>query len=393
MPDCQRKEGVLRDSRGVSMVLVAITMVALLSATALAIDIGMLLNARTEAQRAADAAALAGAGSLITFPQTVFADAEAKAQNKAIEYGALNTVTDIPVTLLPEDVDVDLAQERVTVTVRRVGVRGTAVGTWFANVFGVSEVDVEARAAAEAQPSGAARCVKPFSIYDYFNDVNDNGEWDDGIDQYDPALHGYGSTWRNFGQPGYVGPPNYVNDWGRPITIKGNSKKGDPCCPGTGPSWYYPWDIPQIDGGPASGANRYRWNIANCNPSTVYVGEPYDKENGNMWGPTVQGVEDLIAKDPGAHWVGEENGYVAGSAWGDNWEASPRIGIVPTFDPGLAFEPGKKEYEFTNFMAVFIEGVTGNGNNQQVHGRILYATGVAGGEDPGATVKFIRLVE
>ncbi|MEJ2152821.1 MAG: pilus assembly protein TadG-related protein, partial [Gemmatimonadota bacterium] len=51
----------MRDTRGVSIVFVAITIVASMAAVALAIDIGMLLNARTEAQRAADSAALAGA--------------------------------------------------------------------------------------------------------------------------------------------------------------------------------------------------------------------------------------------------------------------------------------------------------------------------------------------
>ncbi|MCK5439001.1 MAG: hypothetical protein KAI97_03620, partial [Gemmatimonadetes bacterium] len=55
----------LNNERGGSAILVAITMTALLSAVALAVDVGMLLNSRSEAQRAADSAALAGAGSLL----------------------------------------------------------------------------------------------------------------------------------------------------------------------------------------------------------------------------------------------------------------------------------------------------------------------------------------
>ena len=54
--------------RGATIVLVAIAMTALLSVVALAIDVGMLLNSRSEAQRAADAGAMAGAQSLLPEP-------------------------------------------------------------------------------------------------------------------------------------------------------------------------------------------------------------------------------------------------------------------------------------------------------------------------------------
>lgn len=384
MSDCGGNERVLGNTRGVSMVLMAITMVALLSATALAIDIGMLLNARTEAQRAADAAALAGAGSLIVFPPSAYPDAEARAENKAIEYGARNTVTEIPVTLLPEDVDVDLALNRVTVTVRRIDDRGTAVATWFARVFGVNEVDVEARAAAEAQPSGAARCVKPFTIPDFYFDVNGNGEWDEGIDQYDPAVHGYGSSWRNPGQPGDDGL-GYINDLGRQINIK----EGGPGL--AKPGWTQPWDIPHVDGSPASGGHNYEENIATCNPYTVTIGEKYLIENGNMWGPTVHGAEDLIDLDEDAFWnpaTNEVDNSVA-----NPWEASPRIGIVPTHHPGRVFEPGKKEIEFTNFIAMYFEDVEGHGQNQEVVVRVMYPTGVTGGGTVAPNLQSVVLVE
>src|SRR6202044_542011 len=52
--------------RGFTMALVAITMVAIISMAALAIDIGTLYEAKAEAQRAADAAALAAAQVIST---------------------------------------------------------------------------------------------------------------------------------------------------------------------------------------------------------------------------------------------------------------------------------------------------------------------------------------
>ena len=54
----------LRDERGMTLVMVATGMMAFLSATMLAVDVGMMMVARTESQNAADAGALAGAVAL-----------------------------------------------------------------------------------------------------------------------------------------------------------------------------------------------------------------------------------------------------------------------------------------------------------------------------------------
>ncbi|MEJ2151688.1 MAG: pilus assembly protein TadG-related protein [Gemmatimonadota bacterium] len=376
-----RKTNPLSNERGTSAVLVAITITALLSAVALAVDVGMLLNSRSEAQRAADSAALAGAGSLIVAP-----DDEPRARNTAIQYGGLNTVRKTAVTVLPEDVDVDLAQGRVTARVRRTEDRGSAVATWFANVFGVSEVDIAATATAQVQPAGAATCVKPFAIPDQFFDVNGNGEFDNGIDQYDPWVHGYGSDWRNPGHPGADGQ-GYANDFGRQIDLK----YGGP--DDFQPSWYYPWNVPNVEGSPDVGADEYRWNIANCNPNIISIGELYQIETGDMNGPTRLGVEDLMGRDSDAYWDTFSN-QVENSAWSPNWEGGPRIGIIPVFNPSRPFEPGKKPVEFTNFIAVFIEDVQGGGYNQQVIARIMYASGIGGGSGgTGPGVKFVQLVE
>ncbi len=51
--------GRLRDEQGATLVLVALGISVFLGMVALAVDLGMLLGARTESQRVADAAALA----------------------------------------------------------------------------------------------------------------------------------------------------------------------------------------------------------------------------------------------------------------------------------------------------------------------------------------------
>jgi Flp pilus assembly protein TadG len=372
----------LSDERGTSAILVAITMTALLSAVALAVDVGMLLNSRSEAQRAADSAALAGAGSLLVddVPD------ETRARNTAIQYGGMNTVREDAVTVLPEDVDVDLALLQVTARVRRTEDRGSAVATWFANVFGVDEVDIAATATAQVQPAGRATCVKPFAIPDQFLDIDGDGEFDEGIDQYDPNVHGYGSDWRNAGNPGDDGM-GYVNDFGRQVDLK----QGGPV--NFQPSWYYPWDVPDAEGGPSVGGDEYRWNIANCNTAIISIGDEYWIEGGNMEGPTRHGVNELMDQDPGAHWDTFDN-EVEGSAWDPNWEGGPRIGIIPVFNPSREFDPGKEPIEFTNFIAVFFEDIQGGGQNQQVIARIMYASGIGGGNGGTAPgIRFVQLVE
>jgi Flp pilus assembly protein TadG len=369
---------ILRNQRGAAMPFVALVTVALLGMTALAVDSGMLFTARGEAQRAADAAALAGAGSLISAPANA-----SRAHATAKTYGEQNLVRDELVQMTDEDITIDLAQGRVTAVVRREASRGNAVTTWFARVFGTTEVDVDARAVAEVQNAGRARCVKPFAVPDRFNDVNGNGEFDP-EDSYEPHTHGYGSDWRNSGSPGSDGL-GYHNDIGRAVSLKeggaGNHQ----------PSWYYPWEMPQ-GGGSETGAARYRWNIANCNPNIIAIGEEYQVETGNMQGPTRQGTEDAMALDGNALWDAY-NHEVSGSGEGNNWEASDRIVIIPVFDPSRQFNPGTQPVEFTNFIAVFIQSVTGSGNNQRVNGFILPAVGLGGGGGTGPGIKVVRLIE
>jgi hypothetical protein len=368
----------LRNQRGAAMPFLALTMVAILGMTALAVDAGMLFTARSEAQRAADAAALAGAGALITQPQNA-----ARAHAVATTYGEQNLVREELVQMEPEDITVDLAQGRVTAIVRREASRGNAVVTWFARVFGTTEVDIDARAVAEVQDAGRARCVKPFAIPDRFDDVDGDGVFDP-EDSYDPNVHGYGSNWRNQTSPGDDGL-GYTDDIGRAVSLKEGGAGSHQ------PSWYYPWDMPQ-GGGPTTGANRYRWNLGFCNPNIISLGEEYMVETGNMQGPTRQGSEDLMGLDGGASWDGFNN-EVGGSNQGNNWEGSSRIAIIPVFDPSREFDPGNKPIEFSNFIAVFVQSVTGNGNNQRVNGFILPAQGLAGGAGTGPGIKAIRLIE
>jgi hypothetical protein len=50
--------------------------------------------------------------------------------------------------------------------------------------------------------------------------------------------------------------------------------------------------------GGLTGADAHRWNIDNCNTTVMHWGDPLIQEPGNVVGPTIQGIEALIARIP-----------------------------------------------------------------------------------------------
>ena len=74
--------------------------------------------------------------------------------------------------------------------------------------------------------------------------------------------------------------------------------------------------LPRIGGGPITGGDKYRENIASCNGLPIEIGDTLTTEPGNMIGPTKQGVEDLIALDPDA--AGLQTDGCCSQAWNVN---------------------------------------------------------------------------
>jgi hypothetical protein len=110
-----------------------------------------------------------------------------------------------------------------------------------------------------------------------------------------------------------------------------------------------------------------------------------------MVGPTVQGVEALIARDPGAYWEIASNRLVS------SMHPSPRVAIIPLFDPEY-YEVGKHngrnaDLKAANFIGFFVEEVRGT----DVIGRITPVGGIlrgtAGPAPPGAFPRVVRLVD
>ncbi|MCI0408167.1 MAG: hypothetical protein L0191_06340, partial [Acidobacteria bacterium] len=169
-------------------------------------------------------------------------------------------------------------------------------------------------------------------------------------------------------------------DVGVPLVVKQADPDG-----AIAPGQYFPIDLP-IPNSPDTGGDRYRDNISTCNSTPVSIGDLLYTENGNMIGPTKQGVEDLVAQDPGAYWDNSSN-QIAGSAYGAT--GSPRIIRIPFFDPRNPPTSGKQTVEVTNIASLFLEGIDSNGT---VQARIMLTSGSDVGTTPGA-LQFVRLVE
>lgn len=249
------------DERGSVMVLVAMTITALVALLALGVDLGALFNARAEAQRAADAAALAGASAFLDHEQ---AEARSAAVGRAVDFATSNEIRNEPIAPEETSVWVDLDSAIVRAEVRRDG-----VPTWFARLVGIDAVDIGAQAAAWAGRAGAAQCVKPFAVPDMWeettDDRNGNRLWDEGERwKYDPASGdryvgysgaaggdetGYGSSWRD-GQVDAQGR-GYDRDYGRRVTVKVTNPKDAYV-----PSFFMPWVLPSDSDQPECGASR-----------------------------------------------------------------------------------------------------------------------------------------
>jgi hypothetical protein len=373
-----------QDERGMSFVFVGMGFMAFLAASTLAIDVCMFMTARSQAQNSADAGALAGAVAL-AFNDYSNRSPSGPAVQNALVAARANQVVGGTVTVTPPDVTFPLGptglNNRVRVNVYRTG--GNAVPTLIGRYFGVESADVTATATAEASPANAMTCVKPFTIPDKWIE-GQNPPWDvnDTFDMVD-----------NKGRP-LANPDRYVpsTDGANYTGYDADRDKGMRLMirAGTGnniqPSFYFSYAIGGVTGG-----DEYRWNIENCNTTMMGFGDLLVQEPGSMNGPTIQGVEGLIAKDPNAYWDDSRGKVVS------NMSPSPRVAIIPVYDP-VYYDTGKlngrnADLKVANYIGFFIESVAGN----NVYGRITPVAGVYkgnGGTAPaGAFPKAIRLVE
>jgi Flp pilus assembly protein TadG len=344
---------------GSALVTVTVAIVALIAFGIVAIDGVILMTTKTQLQNAADSAALAGASGLAEGSQAVATD-------RAIRFAGFNSAVEeslSPVVITDADVTFPAAGQ-VRVETHRTAATGDPLRTYFLRLIDLARpntADVRAVAVAEARDMCGSDCLKPWAVPDRWDDVNGNGIYDEG-EPYDPVTTGYL-------------PPD---DIGVPIILKiGNPQQS------AEPGHFFPIDLPPLGKGenPETGGDIYREWIATCCPWSVAIGDSLQLEPGNMVGPTIQGIVDLIALDPNAYWDDGLN-TVMGSDFGQ----SPRVIKVPYFDPSIPPSAGRDLVHVSKIGAFFLEG-TGPGS--QVTARFMRLASPGQPCPPGAGPSFV----
>lgn len=185
----ERKKSYFCAENGSAIVFFAFFILFLMGAAALAVDLGMLYVARSEAQRSADAAALAGA-NVFTGTCTLTATCESSTSQTVAAENAVAAAEANYVAGVPGSINCDLSggyvagtcpgifftdptstgqEPQITVTVQRTG-----ISLIFARMFGVRTGQVSAVATAEAYMGGAIEShVTPFLVPNCDPDPND----------------------------------------------------------------------------------------------------------------------------------------------------------------------------------------------------------------------------
>ena len=372
-------------TRGAALVLAAFGLVMISAVGALAIDLAMLYKARGDAQRAAEAAALAGASAFVDYAvvdPVVSDSADARARHYA-ESNAILAQAVSPAEV--QDVQVVVDSQKVRVKVGR-----PKIGTWFARLLGVDSVAIGASAAAVAEHAGNGKCVKPFAVPDTWDEgaqdangdnLENGGEvwsYTPGDDTYAPGNpdepltgSGYGSALRG-------------TDYGRQVGLI----LPDGVIPITGPNQFRPFSADIVT---PYNAAEYQQAIESCDQNDVNFTDSYPLLSAPPAAETQQGVDSLVSMDPGAHWDNLTQTIQGSSA--PDWRASPRVVKIGLFDPGQ-LGPAQTQVVFNNLGMMFLEGFDPATNT--LTGRIFYfASGTDDPGDPlhGTLVKRLRLVE
>jgi len=368
------------DERGMSFVFVGVSLMTFMAATTLAVDVGMFMTARTQAQTSADAGALAGATALV-FNNWDDRTSSGPAVQSSMSAASQNIVMNGAVSVQPSDVTFPVGptgSNRVKVDVYRTAGRGNPVGTLLGSLLGLSTIDIAATATAEAAPAGGMTCVKPFIIPDKWIE-NTAPPWDMNTSTYEHYdNHGNELTPHDVYDPtkGYS-----AADKGTVLILRAGSGNN------IRPTFYFSWAMPGN-----TGASWYQENIEHCNTTVIERGFVATQEPGNMMGPTIAGLQALLDQDPGAIWVDD----ATGGHYQSTMNPSPRVFPIPLYNPE-EFDKGKQtgrtaDLIVANWLGFFLERISGN----EAYGRIFPITGVTSTSAPTPTTPLayvIRLVQ
>jgi Putative Flp pilus-assembly TadE/G-like len=379
---------------GATLYIIAVAMVGMLGVSALAIDMVSFYLARAEAQRAADAAALAGAKVFVDSTCTSAGGGcvsggpqETAARQQAKDVAGQNTIAGQTVSLQDSDVTFNYSpplagpeEPQITVSVQRTAARSNAMPTFFAKVFGISTVDVTASATAEAyNPSGGGAsvgtsCLKPFLVPNcdpvHTSPANPNCS----------GVAGY-----FFNADGSIAHPGAY-----PAGVIGQTWQ---LHSDAAPSQWY------LIGFTGNSAAALRTFISQCAPTVVSCGDTLNTANGKKVGPTTQGTEELIhasgdGLNHGQDIIDTTIGppfLISGGSNNPNpllvgkkfYSPSDSIVSVPVYD-GHGLSPGGETVTVIGYMQMFIKDADHKGSDDLIDAVILNIGGCGGNQGGGS---------
>ena len=309
---------------------------------------------------------------------------------------------------------------------------GNPLPIFFASLVGISNQGIRATATAQVVASNDADCLKPFGIYDKWEEYDGS--------PLDPLIHSFERYERNstavLAQPdlyidpwrrcpaGGICPPeprnptgySAVYDYGTAVIIKaGNGGSSQRVAPGL----YHAVVINPLEG---RGANNYEENIATCDTYVHHIPDDAVEatlnphllafEPGAMVGPTRHGIDRLMSGDPSATWNTSLNyptstcmatGTCVDVETGEFIGISPRWIALPLFNPDeydYGRPSGRQTVEVVNIIGLWLEGFCsqtpncpdGSGGND-VLGYITHYPSLAQGDLSGdVNSSFLRTV-
>lgn len=295
-----------RKETGQSAVLFALILVVLVGAAALVIDYGLPALTAAKLQNAADSSALAAASKLSS-------KNAAEIKTEAVTYASENGFSD------PANVDVKIEGNytKVTVTINK------RVDYSFAKILGSSGIDLKRRASVSLKALSGIRYAVPLSVE------------------------------KSTAEAGIVSGNYYM-------TLKYGG--------GSGTNGAY--GALDLDGSNGGGASDYKNRLINGYDGIISVGDVIPTENGNMSGPTEQGIKGRYSMC--THYQS------LGGCTPDHYDVNcPRVMMVP-----VVTYVDKHSARVDGFLPFLIDSYTGSGNECFVYGTYLPSVIIEGETDP-----------
>ncbi len=342
---------------GLTIPLLALFMVVLIVMMALAIDLGVLYTARTSAQHAADAAALAGAFTYVTNP--LASNPGASATAAALAAATQNNILGAPVPA--SEVTVTPNPPYVTVTISHTA------PTFFAKVIGQNQAAIAVTATAQGgtgvpgQALGTS-CLRPFWI-----------------------LRSQLGSCSSSPTPG--------------TTLTLHNSTNPSCPPSTTPGQLSSSQWGFIDSG--SGANAIQNAIYSCQNQMVTCGNSLPVETGSISAiknmnpePEFFGPSTGCASGSGQDCFNSVGDYSIGGPSGPISSTSQSVITVAILDDcngEVPPPPGSTgTLNVVSFGQIFIDGISGNGNScppkdLQIDAHLISVNGCGSGGGGGSS--------